>query len=136
MTCEEWIAAYGRAWREKDDEGVAALFTEDAVYRSSPTGAPHVGSAAIAAYWRRATATQQDFQLQFGTPLIDGNRVAVEWWANMRDPDWRPEAATPEVTLPGCLLLRFAPDGRCAELREYYNPSFGASISAPAGWGQ
>ena len=24
-----------------------------------------------------------------------------------------------EVTLPGCLVLRFTPDGRCEELREY-----------------
>lgn len=96
-----------------------------------------MGPAAIAAYWRHATATQEDFQLQFGTPLIDGDRVAVEWWAVMRDSDWSPEgAATAEVTLPGCLLLCFAPDGRCAELREYYNPSFGASISAPPGWGR
>jgi hypothetical protein len=26
-----------------------------------------------------------------------------------------------EITLPGCLLLQFAPDGRCFDLREYWN---------------
>jgi ketosteroid isomerase-like protein len=136
MTREEWISAYGRAWRKKDDVGVCRLFTEDAVYRSSPTKPPHVGHEAIAAYWRRATATQQDFQIRFGMPVMDGDRLAVEWWASMRDSDWRPEAATSEVTLPGCLVLRFAADGRCAELREYYNPLFGEAVSAPPTWGQ
>jgi hypothetical protein len=99
------------------------------------TGVPHVGTEAIAAYWRRATATQQDLELTFGTPVVEDNRVAVEWWAVMRDPQWRSEAPTDRVTLPGCLVLRFTPDGRCAELREYYNPLFGAVMTPPPGWG-
>jgi hypothetical protein len=37
----------------------------------------------------------------------------------MHDPDWGPERADDMVTLPGCLILLFAPDGRCATLREY-----------------
>jgi hypothetical protein len=135
MGHEEWIARYATAWREKDDAGVTDLFTEDAVYRSSPTEAAHVGRPAIAAYWRRATTTQADLDLHFGVPFGDGPRVAVEWWAVMRDPEWRPEATNDRVTLPGCLLLLFADDGRCRDLREYYNPVFGEAIPAPPGWG-
>jgi ketosteroid isomerase-like protein len=78
MDPNEWIARYATAWREKDDAGVTELFTEDAVYRSSPND---------------------------------------------------------RVTLPGCLLLLFAEDGRCRELREYYNPVLGEAIPAPPGWG-
>ena len=38
-----------------------------------------------------------------GHPFVDGSRVAVEFWTNMKvDGD--------EVTLPGCLLLEFADD--------------------------
>jgi ketosteroid isomerase-like protein len=33
MTVEEWVEAYGRAWREKDADAVVGLFTEDAEYR-------------------------------------------------------------------------------------------------------
>ncbi|MDM4722872.1 nuclear transport factor 2 family protein [Micromonospora sp. WMMA1363] len=136
MNREEWIARYGKAWQDKDDIGVTELFLEDAVYRSSPTGIAHVGSDAIAAYWRRATASQQELNLRFGTPVVDGPRVAVEWWAVMRDPEWRPDAPSDWATLPGCLVLLFAEDGRCAELREYYNPVFGEAIPAPSGWGR
>ena len=39
-----------------------------------------------------------------------------------------------EITLPGCLLLRFAPGGRCEELREYWHVEEGRR-DPPAGWG-
>lgn len=131
----EWVAAYAQAWTSKDDVSITNLFTEDATYQSNPTEPAHIGTEAIGAYWRRATATQQELDLSFGTPVIDGNRLAVEWWATMRDPEWRPDAPSDAVTLPGCLILRFAADGRCEELREYYNPVFGAAVTAPRHWG-
>jgi hypothetical protein len=40
-----------------------------------------------------------------------------------------------EITLPGCLLLRFAEDGRCRTLREYWNVE--ADLREPhPGWGE
>ena len=53
-------------------------------------------------------------------------RVAVEWWTTLIDPD------TGEITLPGCLLLRFAPDGRCQDLWEYWQVRPGRE--APSFW--
>ncbi|GAA2575873.1 hypothetical protein GCM10010399_01820 [Dactylosporangium fulvum] len=131
----EWIERYRTAWLTKDADAAASLFTADGVYLSSPTKPPHVGSAAIAAYWRKATATQRDLELRFGRPVVDGRRVVVEWWATMVDPEWKPEADNPQVTLPGCLILRFDDAGRCEELREYYNPAFAETQPPPAGWG-
>ncbi len=34
MTRQEWIAAYGAAWRGKDDAALAELFTEGGLYLS------------------------------------------------------------------------------------------------------
>ena len=133
---ERWISAYGQAWRDKDADAVAALFIPDASYLSTPTRAPHVGRAAIRAYWTRATSTQQQLDLQFGAPIVAGSRAAVEWWAVMRDPGWQPGRADDSVTLPGCLVLRFVPGGLCAELREYWNADFGRAVAAPVGWGR
>ena len=128
MNAEEWIAAYGRAWLERDPEAVVSLFTEDAVYRSSPFREPHSGSAGIRDYWTRATSTQEELDLRFGEPLVEGSKVVVEWWAIMRDDGaW--------ITLPGCLLLRFAEDGRCEELREYWHVEDGRHEPHP-GWGR
>jgi ketosteroid isomerase-like protein len=124
----EWIEDYADAWRRGDDEVVAELFTEDAIYRSSPFRSPTVGRDAIREYWRTATATQEDLELEFGQPVVHGNRVVVEWWARMRDQGQ-------DITLPGCLLLRFASGGRCEELREYWHLEQGRH-APPEGWGR
>jgi hypothetical protein len=123
-----WLEAYAGAWRYGDPDAAAALFTEDASYRSHPLRPAHAGRAAIREYWRSATATQQDVELRFGTPLVSGSLAAVEWWATMLD------SGLP-ITLPGCLVLRFAPEGLCQELREYWNLGEGHQ-PPPAGWGQ
>ena len=127
MTREEWIEAYGRAWKAREPDA-AALFTEDAVYRAHPFREPHRGTEGIRAYWAQATATQADVRVRFGVPIVSGERVAVEWWTTMR-------AEGEEVTIPGCLLLRFARDGRCEELREYWHVEPGRH-EPPAGWGR
>jgi ketosteroid isomerase-like protein len=124
----EWIEAYAEAWHGGDDAALADLFTEDAVYRSDPFRPPRLGVDAIREYWRDATSTQQELELRFGEPIVVGNRVVVEWWAAMRD-DGR------EVTLPGCLLMRFRPGGRCQELREYWHLADGRR-EPPEGWGR
>jgi hypothetical protein len=90
-----WLHQYGLAWEEGDADAAAALFTEDAVYRSSPFREPHIGRAAIREYWARATADQTGTKVRFGTPIVEGDRVAVEWWATFDD-----------GTLPGTLYLR------------------------------
>jgi SnoaL-like domain len=128
MTVEEWIAAYGRAWIGRDPEAAVALFTEDAVYGSHPFREPHTGSEGIRDYWTRATSTQKELELRFGAPLVEGSKAVVEWWAIMRD-----EGAW--ITLPGALLLRFAADGRCEELREYWHVEDGRR-EPPPGWGE
>ena len=125
---QEWIEDYAEAWRSADADVAAELFSEHAVYRSSPFRPPTVGRGAIRAYWRESCSTQEDLQLRFGRPLVHGNRVTVEWWATMRD-------SGEEITLPGALILRFGPGGRCEELREYWHVHEGR-IEAPEGWGQ
>jgi hypothetical protein len=124
---DDWLAAYRRAWEDADVEAAVVLFTESAVYRSHPFREPHVGHDAIRAYWAGATGAQSAVDVRIGEPIVAGERVAVEWWATMRD-----EGET--VTLPGCLVLRFAPDGRCEELRETWTLARGRH-EPPPGWG-
>lgn len=128
MTTDEWIEGYRRSWEERDGEALLELFTEDAVYRSHPFREPHGGHEGIRAYWRRATETQAEVRVVMGRPFVDGRRVAVEWWATMLDEG-------EEITLPGCLLLRFAEDGRCVELREYWHVEPGRH-EPHARWGE
>jgi SnoaL-like domain len=128
MELADWIEGYRRAWAENDAELLLTLFTEDASYRSSPFREPNLGHDAIRGYWASAAGTQRDVDVRMGEPLVNGNIVAVEWWTTMLD------AEDGELTLPGCLLLQFAPDGRCFDLREYWNVEDGRR-EPHDGWG-
>jgi hypothetical protein len=109
-----WLDAYRRAWEQADTPAVVGLFTSDATYRSHPLRPAHTGPDGIAAYWTGATTDQRDVRVRLGAPIVDGDRVAAEWWTTML-------AGDDPVTLVGCLLLTFASDGRCRSLRECWN---------------
>jgi hypothetical protein len=123
----DWLERYRRAWIERDADAASRLFTEDATYREQPFHAPFVGRAAIRDYWARVTASQTSVELRYGQPIVDGRRLAVEWWANL-------QTAEGPVTLAGEFLLRFADIGECRELREYWLLTQ-ARIDPPSGWG-
>jgi uncharacterized protein (TIGR02246 family) len=113
MTVDEWVEAYRRAWEARDADAAAALFTEDSEYRTGPFYEPYSGQEGVRAYWTEVTATQADVSVRMGRPFVDGDRVIVEFWTEMTN-----DGA--DITLAGALLLRFAPDGRCVTLREYW----------------
>ena len=125
---DDWIEAYRRAWELADTPAAVALFTTDASYRSHPLGPAHAGHDGIATYWGEVTADQRDPRVRFGDPIVDGDRVAVEWWTTML-------AGGDPVTLAGCLLLAFATDGRCRALRECWNLAE-RLVDPPDDWGR
>lgn len=125
-----WLATYHHAWITRNAEQVAQLFTEDGVYHSHPFRSPFRGRSEIQAYWQRATASQEELEVRWGTPIVSDQRAAVEWWATMRDAD------EGELTLPGCLLLRFSDTGLCEELREYWHLEMGSRVLPSATWGK
>ena len=127
MTIDEWVEAYRTAWEQRDPDAAAALFTNDATYRANIFEAPHEGPRGVADYWAAVTDAQSSVSVQMGRPFVDGDRVAVEFWTNMK-------VGGEDVTLPGCLLLDMADDGRCRRLREYWHYQPG-SLAPPDEWG-
>jgi ketosteroid isomerase-like protein len=126
-TARQWVEHLRRAWREGDPDAAADLFTVDAIYRSDPFRPALFGRAEIVRYWASATSNQSEIEVTFGEPLVDGDRVAVEWWSHT-NPGGHP------TTDAGGLFLTFE-SGLCSELREYWNLT-DAAVAVPEGWGR
>lgn len=120
LTVEEfndWLEAYGRAWRDGDPEAAAALFTPDARYEETPFDRPMVGREAIYRYWDEgAGKAQKDVTFSFDILSVQDNVGLAHWRAHfIRVPS---EAS---VDLDGLLAARFAAEGTCSEFREWWH---------------
>ena len=120
----EWARRYQEAWLGGDAEAAAALYTEDCVFRSHPFRELEDARA----YTRRVFGEAETLDARFGEPIVEGDRVAVEYRAVLQE-------AGREVTLAGCSIMRLDADGRCREARDYWATTEGRH-EPPPGWGR
>ena len=124
-----WVDAWSRAWPAADPGPLAAVYAEDAVFRSHPFREEHEGREGVLAYASWAFADQEGFGgCSFGEPLVSGDRATVEYWAVVVEQGR-------EVTIAGVALLRFGPDGLVRSQRDYWAVEPGGR-TAPEGWGR
>ena len=110
---ERWMEAYRAAWISNVPGEVEALFTEDAVYTVSPFAEPWIGREQIVRRW--VAGIRQDVEITYEVLSINGDQAIIHWHVftrNVGDPV--------RVEYDGVLVLRFVPDGRCSEHREWY----------------
>jgi ketosteroid isomerase-like protein len=115
---QAWLDRYVEAWRTSEASAVEALFTEDAIYRYRPYGGmAHAarGRPAIVRAWLDEADPPDSWEAAYEPYVVDGDRAVAtgrsEYFAS---------AKGPSRTYHNVFLLRFAPDGRCAEFTEYY----------------
>jgi hypothetical protein len=112
MTTEDaarrWTEVWSRAWPPADLEAIVALYTADAAYVSHPFRAPQKPRE----YVGKVFAVQAAAECRFGTPVVDGDGAAVDWWGVITDVDGSVE------TVAGTSLLRFDGDGLVVEQRD------------------
>jgi hypothetical protein len=118
-----WIDVYQRAWRTGRLDELDSIFALESTTRSQPFR----DSESALAYQRRVLTTDRSPDARFGEAVIAGDRAAVEYWATFTE---KGEI----VTIAGCVILRFGPDGRCTDSRDYWHLEPGRR-EPPAGWG-
>jgi hypothetical protein len=122
-----WAEAWRRGWLEHDVEPIAERYVEHHVFCSHPFREPHAGG--VRGYALEAFADEEGPpEVWFGTPIAEGDRAAVEWWAVVT-------YEGKETTLAGTSILRFAEDGRVASQQDYWTEQEGRRLP-PDGWGR
>jgi hypothetical protein len=119
-----WIDGWTKAWPAADASAVAALYAEDAAFRSQPfrdLQHPHD-------YAEWAFAEQDEAECWFGEPVIEGDRATVEYWGIVR-------FQGRDETIAGIAVIRFGADGLVAEQRDYWS-SYEGRREPPEGWGR
>jgi len=104
-----------------------ALYAVDARVSIQPFRPQTAGARGVRAYLEAVFAAERDVLPRFGTPIVSGDRAAVEWWAEM-------EEEGEAVTLAGVSVLRFDPEGLVVEQRDSWNRAQGRR-PPDAGWG-
>jgi len=127
LAVSRWVRNYTKAWLKKDAKAITSLFTEDATYHSHPFRPVTHGKKSILDYTLGALDVGQVYEVRFGKPVVEGSRAAVEYWTTMKE-------KVEDVTLAGCVMLHFAKNGVCRELRDYWVLQTG-KVQAPANWG-
>ena len=122
-----WRETWVRSWPIRDAAAIASLYADDASYRSHPFREPDDGGAL--GYVTRAFAGERvGTSCWFGEPIVDHDRAAIEYWAQLQDL----EGAI--FTLAGVSVLTFRVDGQVLDHLDYWTMESGAT-QPPPGWG-
>ena len=117
---ERFARTWEVGWLRADVTAISALYAEDCIHRSMPFRPLHEGRGGIADYVRWAFSSERATEVRFSRPLLAGDVATVEYVARLVEkPDRKP------VTIAGCAVVRFGPDGLVAEARDYWHLSDG-----------
>jgi nuclear transport factor 2 (NTF2) superfamily protein len=105
-----WARTWERGWLAHDPTEIVALYADGAHFRSHPFREPEVARD----YIERVLGEEESADCEFGEPVVDGDRAAVEWRAHttLRDGG--------EERLAGVSLLRFDEQGLVVEQRDVW----------------
>jgi ketosteroid isomerase-like protein len=109
-----WSETWQRAWESFDTEAIVALYATDAIVSTEPFREPVGGPDGVRSYVSRVFAEEENPRATMGSPIVDGDRAAVPWWASLRE-EGR------DTTLAGISMLRFNVDGLVVEQWDTWN---------------
>ena len=115
---QRWLDRYIEAWRANERGPIEELFTEDVTYSYRPwESEEHTvrGRDALVEDWLKEPDEPGSWEASYQPYAVDGDRAVALGWSR-----YGPSGNDPERTYHNAYVLRFGPDGRCAEFREFY----------------
>jgi ketosteroid isomerase-like protein len=111
-----WLGDYVAAWKSYERDEIAALFTEDCVYRYRPEGDELRGREEILRSWLEDEPDDPGtYDASYEPYVVEGERAVAVGSSTYTNSD-----GSIRKIFDNCFLLRFAPDGRCAEFTEFF----------------
>jgi ketosteroid isomerase-like protein len=111
-----WLGDYVAAWKSSDRGAIEALFTEDCVYRYRPEGDEIHGRDAVVSSWLEDDPDEPGtFDAAYEPYAVEGERAVAVGSSTYSHKD-----GSIRKIFDNCFLLRFDPDGRCAEFTEFF----------------
>lgn len=121
---DRWLQEYVEAWKTYDRDRIAALFSEDVVYRYHPYDDPLEGRTAVVDSWlgigEAEGASTRD---EPGTYDGDYSAVAVDddiAVATGRSTYFSSPGGAVREVFDNCFVMRFDAEGRCREFTEWF----------------
>lgn len=111
---QKWAEAWRTGWPAKEVESMAAFYAPEATYLSVPFREPDLGVDGVRSYLTREFGVESEIECWFATPVVEGKRAAIEWWASWVEGGM-------ELTLAGSTFLTFNGDGLIVDHRDYWN---------------
>jgi ketosteroid isomerase-like protein len=112
----QWLNDYIEAWKSYERDAIAALFSEDAVYRYNPFDAPLRGREAIIADWLENPDPPGSFTAEYHPVAVEGDTAV----ANGRTIYYETDGRTIRTQFDNIFVLRFDADGRCSDFCEWF----------------
>lgn len=109
-TGAEWVAGYVSAWESNDPTEIGALFSDDAVYLTSPDSPPRRGRDAIVAGWLEDRDEPGTWAFDWRIVHEDDGFLVVQGRTEYPDRD----------DYLNLWIIRLDGDGRATEYTEWY----------------
>ena len=121
-----WARTWTDAWEALDVEPIVALYAPDVTFSTEPFREAYRGREGVREYVARAFDEEESPRVWTSEPIVDGDRAAISWWADLRQDD-------ADATLAGTSVLRYDADGLVIEQWDTWNVT-GARHAPPTTW--
>lgn len=112
----QWLGSYSNAWRGRDPEAAASLYSDDATYQVTPFDEPLRGRSKIREYWEHVSKTEDRIQFDYEILAVTAEYGIARWRASLV---LLPSGL--ETKLDGIFLISLDSEGRCRSLREWWH---------------